>query len=78
MTHHSDTCRAVPLALGGQHGPYGKLLLVDPADHRCHSVFFDDNITLDAEEPSLAWHFFFQRTFRVFRCLFFWGRSVDT
>lgn len=32
----------------------GKLLPVDPADHRCHSLFFDDNITLDAEESCIA------------------------
>jgi len=39
---------------GGQHGPYGKLLPVDPADHRCHSLFFDDNITLDAEDTKIV------------------------
>ncbi|CAL1139656.1 unnamed protein product [Cladocopium goreaui] len=39
---------------GGQHGPYGKLLPVDPADHRCHPIFFDDNITLDAEDTKIV------------------------
>ncbi|CAK9014384.1 Hypothetical protein SCF082_LOCUS12308 [Durusdinium trenchii] len=39
---------------GGQHGPYGKLLPVNPTDHRCHAVFFDDNVTLDTEAATLT------------------------
>ncbi|CAE7779683.1 unnamed protein product [Symbiodinium sp. CCMP2592] len=32
---------------GGQHGPFGKPLLVDTRDHHRHHIFFDDNILLD-------------------------------
>eukprot|EP00913_Durusdinium_trenchii_P021407 g20119.t1 len=39
---------------GGQHGPYGKLLPVNPTDHRCHAVFFDDNVTLDTEDTKIV------------------------
>ncbi|CAJ1445899.1 unnamed protein product [Effrenium voratum] len=39
---------------GGQHGPYGKPLLVDTCDHRYHPVFFDDNITLDTEDTKIV------------------------
>eukprot|EP00439_Symbiodinium_sp_Y106_P020047 s3172_g2.t1 len=32
---------------GGQHGPFGKPLLVDTRDHHRHHIFFHDNILLD-------------------------------
>lgn len=27
---------------------------MDPSDHRCHPLFFDDNITLDAEDTKIV------------------------
>lgn len=39
---------------GGQHGPFGKPLLLDTRDHHRHHIFFDDNILLDDSDTKIV------------------------